>query len=259
MIINNPVSFGGNLFSSIPGLLVYSTDPYAGNPRTMGIAPLTRRSARKLNSAFAQSRKINVGIYITRSTRDKLDMSLDALNAIIQGLEQPLVIAQSGTSRQYFCTYDGNPKVNQIAGGFIDMTLTFECSDSFGYDTNYTLINNQVGLASNLVNCQFTQGGSADTQVPLMQIKLTAVTGATGTITLGNLGNGQSVSVTRTWAANDLSIVDSQNKTVTVNSQTVAFSGAIPEFGLNLQTMTYQDTFTTRTFNWFAYVYNRFN
>ena len=49
-------------------------------------------------------------------------------------------------------------------------------------------------------------------------------------ITIGNAGNGQAVTVTRVWAAADILVVDCLNKTVQVNGADVNFSGAFPEF-----------------------------
>lgn len=68
-------------------------------------------------------------------------------------------------------------------------------------------------------------------------------------ISIGNGGNGQTINVTRTWGLSDILVIDCVNKTVQVNGADVAFSGAFPEFPLGAQTITYVDTFLSRTFS----------
>lgn len=251
-------------FNNVPGLQVYSIQTPGFQQRTLNIFELARRSARKVSSGFYKSNPINIGIYLTptpssvrQSGRDALDIAIDQLMQNLQSLEGALVVPVSGGVRQYTATYE-QYTINDQKGGYIDMTLTFEASDSFGYDTNYTVIQPATNFTASPVNFAYTQGGTADTQVPVIQVKISAVGSNPGSITVGNLSNGQSITVTRTWAVNDLLIVDCQNKLVQVNGADVAFSGGFPEVGTGLQTLTYSDTFTSRTVNIFIYVYNRY-
>lgn len=265
--INYIVNFNNNQLNSINGVQVYSID-YFGNERTLNLFALARRNARKLTSAFYQAKKIYISVYITGNNRDNADQIFDTLMGYIQSGEGSLVIQQSGTVRQYTATFSKIDKNNSgtgrgIAqppqGGFADITLEFECSDSYGYDTNYTLITNQSSLTSGNVNVAYTQGGSAEWQVPFIQAQYTALTGsAPNTVTVGNQATGQAIQVSRTWSAGDLLQVDSRNRTVQVNGLDVAFTGAFPEFNTGLQNLYIQDSFTTRTLKLYAYVYNRY-
>jgi hypothetical protein len=254
-------------FNNIAGLQVYAIDPPGQGSRTLNIFALARQSAQKVSSAFYQKNTKTICVYIKASTRDALEQALDQLYANIQAQEGSLVVPQSGGVRQYTATYESTAlnntqtNTNSPVGNVADLSLTFELSDSYGYDTNYTVISSGVtALTANAVNTQYTQGGGADTQCPIIQCQYSAITGGVnGTVTIGNQSTGQSVSITRTWLAGDILIVDTQNNLVQVNGVDVAFTGALPTFGLGLQTLTYNDNLTTRTFKLFAYVYNRWN
>lgn len=256
--ISHQVSFGGNIVNAVPGVSIYSLDPYNPSNRTLNIFNVARLSAQKVASAFYQGRTINMGVYIQAANRAAADAVLDALLKILTGLEQPFIVPQSGLVRQYTATL-GPVQVNAAGAGFMDLTFSFLCSDSYGYDTTYSIIANQTGLTSGNVTTQYTQGGTADTQGPFIQAKYTALSGASNkAVTVTNPANGQACVITRTWGVNDLLQIDSRNKTVQVNGADVAFSGAIPEWGLGTQKVNITDAFTTRTFDWYAYVYNRY-
>lgn len=254
--------FNGWNFNNVPNLQVYSIDPPGKAGRKLNISVLARRSGRKMSSAFYNQRQVNVGVYISAPTREALDAALDTLYSNIQGKELPLVIPQSGTVRQYFATYFTtiiNNNNNTPNGGFIDMTLTFECSDSFGYDTNYTAIRNTTGSTSGNLSTQYTQGGSADTQAPFIQVQYTALSGASaGQVTITNPTTGQSlVTAARAWSQYDLLQVDFQHNTVQVNGSDIDFTGPLMEWGTGLQSIQVSDNFTSRTANHLWYVYNR--
>jgi hypothetical protein len=249
-------NFNGVSFMSIPFVQVYSIDDY-GQENTQNIFALARSHARKLSSSFYQGRTIFVSVYINAPSRALADQSLDKLLAIMSGNEGTLVIEKSGYVRQYTATYSKPTKNNTGVGkgtaippqgGYADYTFDFECSDSYGYDTNYTVMMPKSSFSSAIRQDSYTQGGSADTQVPFFEVQYTAVTGGTNaTVTIGNANTGQQISVTRNTRA----------KTVQVNGVDVAFTGGWPEFGLGLGAFTYSDTMTTRTYNYFVYVYNR--
>lgn len=261
------VNFNNNQFSTIPYLQVYSVDNY-GPPKSLNIFALARRNARKVSSGFYQARTIYISLYINAPSRALADQALDQLWAILGGNEGSLVIEQSGYVRQYTCTFTKPEKNNTGVGkgnaappkgGFVDLTLEFECSDSYGYDTNYTKIVNQTSVTAALVNTEWTQGGSADTQVPMLQVQIQSLTNGTNpSITLGNQNTGQAVTIAQSFNPFDLIQVNSQVPSVQVNGVDVPFTGGIPEFGLGLQSFYYMDTFTARNINLFAYVYNRY-
>ena len=244
--------------NTIPGLQVYATDPPGQAKRGLNIFALTRTNARKLSSGFFGENSFSISLYIAVGSRALLDQSLDLLYSKIQADESAIVVPMAGGVRQYTATYSSTNINKGPKGGFIDLTLVFECSDSFGYDTTYTIIRSATGLTAATVNTPYTQLGSAREQGPYIEIQYTAApTGATSkTVTISN--GTSSLTITRTWSQFDLLQVDLRAKTVKVNGTDVDFSGALFDNPLGLTTLNYSDNFTTRTFRMLAYVYNRY-
>lgn len=250
--------FNNNQLTTVTGLSILMTDPYKQPKRKLAIASLARSNKARVNSAFYNQKNITIRVGISRSTRDALEQSLDSLNSILQGIEKELWLSQSGGVRKYYCTLS-DVVVNKSGGAYWEGDLVFTCSDNFGYDTGYTTIVNISGVTSSTRTDQYSFGGSADFQAPIITIKLTAVTGATNAnMVIGNAATGQNLTINRTWAANDFVEIDCQNETVKVNGVEVAFSGAFPKFAVGLGNLTYADNFTTRTFNYFAFYYKRY-
>lgn len=253
-------------FNNIPGLQVYAITPPGQAKRNLNLFPVARTSARKLSSAFFQGNTLTLGVYITAASRETLEAAMDTLYANIQATEGALVIPRSGgTARQYTATYSTSTvnnamsNVDSPASNYADLTLTFECSDSFGYDQFFTPILTLANQNSSPNQWNYTQGGGADQQVPFLQLYFTGGSLGVGTVTIGNLNSGQQISITRTFSVGDTLQINPQNNTVQVNGVDVAFTGAIPTFGLGLQTITYSDTFTSRILQFYSYVFNRWN
>lgn len=263
-----PVTFNGWSFDNIPGLQVYNVNPYVLGHRDLNIFPLARSSVRKLSSAFYDSRVVSVSLWINASSRAALDQALDTLFANIQAQEGTLVIPQGNTFRQYTATFSshihnspatGASTIPAPKGGNIDLTLNFDCSDSLGYDQFFTPMIGPISSTASPNQWNWTFIGGADQQLPFLQFYFTGGTLGSGTVTIGNLNTGQAVAVTRTWSVGDTLQIDVKNNTVRVNGVDVAFTGAIPTFGLGLQTITYFDNLSSRTYQFYSYIYQRWN
>lgn len=260
--------FNGFNFNSIPGCSVYAISPPGTGNRTLNIYNIARASARKVSSGFIDSNQITLGVYISSASREALEAAMDTLLANIQLLEGQLIIPRSGgTPRAYTASFDSPWTVNNNMtntdspiGNTADLTLVFQCSDSFGYDEFFTpIIGPTANLTSSPNSWNYNQGGGADTQVPVLQFYFTGGTLGAGTVQIGNNNSGQQVSIIRTWNVGDTLIVNAQANTVQVNGVDVNFSGAIPTFGIGQQTITYSDNFTSRQYQFYSYVYNRWN
>lgn len=241
--------FNDTDLTSVNGLTVLKTNPYRPAKRKVDISDLVRTNKSKINSAFYNEKTVSVTVEITRNTRALMETSLDSLMAILQPIDKPLVLNQSGGQRKYYCTYE-DYVVNEDAegGSFIELELVFKCSDRFGYDINPTQLLAFTGFTSNNRSDQLTFSGSALWQVPIITVTFSSVTSATTkTVTIGNASTGQAIVVTRTWVAGDVIIVDAFNRSVTVNGVETAFTGAIPEFNKGSGYWYYVDTFSART------------
>jgi hypothetical protein len=251
--ISNPVIFNNYYFENVPGLTVLSTDPYKAPKRNLSVSSIARSHKNRHNSGFYKPRIINITVGISRPTRALLEASIDQLESMLDGINKVLEIPQSGVQRQYYCSYS-DYQVQKDGGSYIELVLTFECTDSFGYSkTQDTLLAITSAYTSAFRSDRLTFGGSAPTQVPIIRITLSAVSGATAkTMSIGNGQTGQVVVITRTFIAGDFIEIDTQNDTVKVNNIEVAFTGAIPKWAnsdLNpFGWWTYADTFDSRSF-----------
>lgn len=247
----------GTDLTTVSGLTVLLTNPYAPARRKLSINLLARSNKAKTNSAFYVKRIITVRVGITRATRDLVETSLDSLMALIQGVEKELWLRQSGGTRKYTCTYS-DFTLREEGGSYIEMDLFFECSDNFGYDIAPTLLKQVSGFTSGQKTDQITVEGSAPWQAPLFTLTYSAITGGTtATVTIGNGVTGQQVTITRTWTAGDVLVIDSLNKSVKINGVAVAFTGAIPEWSKGIGYINYLDNFTARTFSYTMNYYRR--
>lgn len=245
--INYQAIFDGNDLTTVLGLTVLSTDPYKLPKRKLTIYNIVRTNKSKTASGFFEKRIITVRVGISRTTRDQVEQSLDALAVMLQGLEKELVLKQSGGQRKYFCSL-ADTVMAEDGGSYIEMNLVFECSDRFGYDLANTLLLQITGATATPRTDTVTVGGSAQWQVPIITYTITALTGGTAkNVVIGNQTTGQIITITRTWAAGDLIEVDCLNRTVKVNGADITFTGAFPDVSPGSAVLSYSDTLTTRT------------
>ena len=246
----NTATFDGVDLATISGLTILSTNPYKLPKRTLSSYVLARANKTKNNSAFYTDRNIEVRVGITRATRDLLETSIDSLNRILQGLEKPLILKQSNGLRKYYCTFS-SAQAKEDGGSYIELSLMFDCSDSFGYDTADTLLTAWSAVTGNYRTDTLDVGGSADWQAPVITRTYSSITsdGTDKDVVIGNGATGAAITISRIWATNDVLEVDCYNRTVKVNGVEVLFSGGFPEFAPGVGYLTYSDQFTARTYS----------
>ncbi len=178
---------------------------------------------------------------------------MDALEDTFKGYfrerDQNLDKGHNGGTRRFVASVES--LVIKRPGGlaFADFEVGLVCTDPFGRETSTTSALSASGRTAATYSDNHTFLGNAPFQLAIATITLSAVTGGTAkTITWGNAGNGQAISVTRTWAAADVLVINPVLNSVTVNGVEVDFTGAFPEFPPGAQSMAYDDGFTTRTF-----------
>ncbi len=251
--ISNPVFYNDINLETITGLTVLRTNPYRIPRRNVSMSQLIHSDKSAINSANYTEKIISVGVGITRPTRALAERALDDLMALLQQINKVLKIPQSGGFRNYYATYADHEFV--VAGGsYLELDLMFECSDRMGYDVASTLLLQITGFTSNYRSDLITLIGSALWQGPKITLTYTVLTGGTNqTVTIGNSGNGQELTITRTWAAGDVLVIDPLGNdgsgSVKVNGVEADFSGAVPMWKKGPGYWYYRDTFTTRTFS----------
>ena len=216
----NSVSLG-----SIDGLTVLKTDPYKPSKRTVSNQLLARSDKSTITAGFYTERTLVVRVAISRSTRDLVEQSFDSLMSILQGFEKELVLRQAGAARKYICTYS-DANILKDGGSYLELDLIFVTSDHFGYDTSYTILINDQQFTSSSRTDQISLAGSAPWQQPIIRYTYSALTGGTSkVVTISNDAVGQTLTITRTWAAGDVLTIDpSDTDPVKVNGVTRGLS-----------------------------------
>lgn len=247
--ITYPVLFNGTDLNTVPGLTVLATNPYHPPRRDVNSSNVARTNKGKINSAFYVERLIMVRIEISRNSRALMEASLDSLNALLQPKEKALTLPQSGTLRTYCVTFSDFEADEDTEGGmYLRGNLIFTCSDRYGYDLAATQLLAFTGFTSQSRSDALSFGGSAEWQCPVITITFTSVTtGTNKSVIIGNDNTGQALTITRTFASNDVLVIDTLNRTVKVNGTEVVFTGAIPEWNVGTGYWSYRDTLGGRT------------
>lgn len=195
------------------------------------------------------NRIIKISGYVQGSTLIDLDNRIDSFKYALLGQYKNLDIDYAGATRRYTATMTACD-INRPGGLlYAKFNVEFTATQPFGQSIVNTTALNATGRTAGSYTDVVTFLGTAPYQKPIITITLTAVS-STGsqTMNFGNNANGQQISVTRsTWATSDQLIIDTFNKTVTVNGTAVDYSGAFPEFPPGVQTFGYSDSFTSRT------------
>lgn len=180
------------------------------------------------------------------------DAQIDTFNSLLTATNATLDFDYNGGSlnRRYYATAT-NIDVRRPGGLYwAEFSVTFTATQPFGQDINTTSLLSASGRTSASYTDGITLGGTAPFQLPIVTITFSAINPTTSvqTVNIGNAATGQQINITRQWAATDVLVVDSTQNTVTVNGSPVDFTGAFPTFFPGTGSLTYADTFTTRTF-----------
>lgn len=201
---------------------------------------------------------------IIGTTISDADTQIDLFNSLISPTNAPLCFDYAGGSlnRLYYATA-GVPDVSRPDGlAWAEFNVTF-IAQSFGRDITTTSLLNQSGRTAASYSDSITLAGNAPFQLPIITITFSAVSDTTGleTVSVGNGATGQQLNITRIWAATDVLTIDctfADNTPVKVNGIPVNFTGAFPAFFTGAGTLTYHDTFSTRTFAETAVYYKNY-
>jgi Phage tail protein len=252
------ISFDGNDLQA-SGILTSLIDHESQPEQDMKMYALAHASMSKIPYRSYPRKPIVLRGTLLASGIAAMDALADTFRAYFKGKDKNLDIGYNSTTRRYVCTAKRvviqRPEGLNHAKFFVELVAT----EPFGRDTTTTMALNDTGNTSSSYSDTYSFLGNAPYQQPIVTITYTALTGGTAkTVTFANVTNGQQCSITRTWATNDILIIDATLKKVTVNGTEVDFSGAIPEFEVGSQSFSYSDNLTTRTFNYNIVYYKRY-
>jgi phage-related protein len=240
-------SFGNVEITALSGieLLVRNVNAYPN--RKLSTFKLARADKSITTSAEFESKNIILSGNLkgTDGERTDAENKWQTVKAYLNQREQILVVTQYGQDVQYTATVARI--TDKFEGGYLEWEIEFFCSDPVGYDlTASTFLSSQtITTATN--NANITVGGSHYAQ-PIFTALLNSGTGlTTQTVTIKNSETGVGITVSRTWTAGETLIIDCSQGTVTVNGAFVDYTGGFPTFYPGSRTISYIDSFSTRS------------
>lgn len=248
------VSFAGNNLQNGTSIIVDMIDHMSLPTKDAKQYALSHASASKIPFISYPSKTITVKGTLIGTSIANLDSLIDTLKSyLITAADQTLAIDWNNISLGRVYTATVNKMTFTRPGNFNygKFEIEFVCNNPYGQDPSSTTALNDTGRTSGSYSDSFTFTGTAPWQRPVITITYSAISPTTSSqsVSFGNNSTGQVITVTRTWTATDVLVIDCTQKTVTVNGLTTgfSFSGAFPEFAPGSGTMVYGDSFTSRT------------
>lgn len=243
------ISFDGNSLQTAN--IITNTISHAGLPTKQAqYYALSHANASALPFVDYPTKPITITGTLVSDNIVDMDALIDTFNGYFINQDANLDIDYNSGTRRYIGTAL-TMQINRPGNlAWANFTVTFSTSQAFGQATTTDTIVNTSGITTSSANYTHTFLGNAPFLAPVVTVTLASVTDASGgNIVIGNNATGQQITVTRTWAATDILIIDSSQKTVTVNGSPVDFSGAFPIFSTGSQILTYLDNLTARNYS----------
>ncbi len=247
------VSYNGNslqTFDGSHGIITQSIEHAGKNAKKAQSYALSHANASAIPFVEYPAKPITITGVIVGTTIADCDTLIDTFNGYLVAQGANLDIDYGGGTRRYVATATNIDVQRPGYLNYANFTVTFTCTQAFGQDVNQTTILNDTGRTSASYSDSYTFGGTAPYQQPIFTITYSAISGGTNkAVIIGNSGNGQEITISRTWATSDVLVVDCAKSNVTVNGIATDFTGAFPLFAPGAQTISYSDNLTSRTFD----------
>ncbi len=193
------------------------------------------------------SRKISIAGIIAGSTQDNLDSRIDSFKAYFLGKDLNLDIDYNGSTRRYIATPNTVSVKRQQKALWAEFGIEFICTNPFGLDNSSTSLISDLNKSGATYTYTPTVGGTAPFQLPIFTITIDALTGAGDYLQISNDNNAQQILLYGLGLiAGDVVVIDSVERTVTVNGDEVDYYGTFLELPPGASSITYTDGFTTR-------------
>lgn len=236
------VSFAQNDISLVDGVDLYNHDFNQNPKRDIKINKIARQDKSIITSSEYTSKEVPVYADVCGSSRGGTEAKLTYLKSLLQGQNEELKVSQGGDTVTYVATlnefnveWDG---INAL------VTMIFIASDPIGESTTQTTLFSGT-ITTGATSFTSVIGGSFLVE-PTINLTINSITGGTGSMTISNSGTQQGITLTGTFTASTIVIIDSKEQEATINGAAVDFTGKFPVYYPGTQSLGYTDTFTTR-------------
>lgn len=244
--ILDDIRFNDVSLYTVEGLKFVSSDPNRFQNRRVKNEPLANSNYSVTTSAFYSGRVVNLKFYIALSGRELLDASITKLRQLTNGVNKTLVMPIQNSSYIFYNVTLNNFALSNVSGGYAEINMEFISADPYYYSSIDTELLNVINLTSGNKSYPVTFEGTAEL-APVIVYTLDSVTNGTNkTVTFSNPATSTSISITRTWTATNVLVVDCLNKTAKVNGSNVDFTGNLLTWESGSRHFNYTDDFTAR-------------
>lgn len=195
------------------------------------------------------SKKINIAGIIKGSTQANLDSRIDTFKGYFTVKDKNLDITYGAGTRRYVATPNIVSVVRKEKSLYAEFAIEFVCTKPFGLDTSNTdLWTAKTAFSSATFTETPTIGGNAPIQLPIITIDINSLTGAGDYVQISNDNNNQEILIYgQSLAADDVIVIDSVERKVTLNGAEIDYYGTFLELEPGSASITYTDGFTTRS------------
>lgn len=194
------------------------------------------------------SKSISLGGTIHGSSQADLDDRIDTFKGYFVPRKKNLDIAYGSGTRRYTVLKANAVSIDrQDKAQFATFSVELICKP-FGFDTATTdLWAAKTGVTAATFTETPTVGGNAPYQLPIFTITINSFTGDGDYVQISNDNNNQEIVLYGlSLEADDVIIIDCEQRIVTVNGNEVDYYGTFLELEPGANSITYTDGFTTR-------------
>lgn len=252
------MTFDSNIIQS-SAFVITEIDHYSLPTKDVPLYALAFANKSSIPWTNYPSKGIRVDGYIFCDTDDSLEAKIDLFKSYLTAQDANLDIDYDSTVRRYIATVNRCDIKRTISSKAANFTLEFICTQPFGVETTSTELVDEPAYTSATDTYPLTIEGTAPFQYPIITITLNTVTGTDGYVQISNDNNGQEMLIYGAdLVDDDVIIIDTFNRTVTVNGNPVDYLGTFLELERGSQSITYTDGFATRNVDIYIEYYKRY-
>lgn len=199
---------------------------------------------------YFKERKIKITGYIKYDTGTDLENGIDNMKKLLMIREGNLYRKVNGQIRVVKATLTNPDQMfarrEAYHVSFCPFDLEFTSVEPMWHSLDYYAVEN-LGITNLIYSNILTNDGTYKTD-PVLTIDITAATAITA-IQFTNNQNGDTIEVVRAFTAGELLVIDSENKSVTVNGAEVDYNGEFPQIECDSNSYTITSTGTSITYN----------
>lgn len=244
LLLSRDVYFNSNDLGAIENFAITDVRVEGVANRTLYDAKIANADKSVVSGANWHSKRIEIIGVISNTDKSGMETTIGTILSKCQELNKVLQLPYGGETKQFTASYE-TIEVRNPVGGFAEIGITFLATDPFAYDTTYTTVVTSNNLTTNNQSFGLTIS-EGFVQLPVITITIDSVTGSTADLYFSNLTNDENITINRTWTANEVLVIDSENMTVKVDGVEVDYSGYIPFLSNGYNSLWYSDEFTTR-------------